>query len=44
MVGELPRRARQLVQEWAAVRHAELQDDWDRAIASLPLLPVPPLD
>jgi Domain of unknown function (DUF4160) len=43
MTGQLPRRARQLVEEWAVSHRAELQLDWDLAAASQPLLPVPPL-
>jgi Domain of unknown function (DUF4160)/Protein of unknown function (DUF2442) len=33
VVGDLPRRARQLVEEWAGIRRVDLQEDWDRAIA-----------
>ena len=42
--GQLPRRARSLVEDWIATRRAELQQDWDLATAGQPLLPVPPLD
>ena len=44
IAGHLPRRARAMVEDWAAARRAELQQDWDLAVASLPLVPVPPLD
>ena len=42
--GDLPRRALALVQEWATEHRAELMDDWDRAEAHLPLLPIAALD
>ena len=32
-IGRLPRRARALVEEWAALRQTELQQDWDLALA-----------
>jgi hypothetical protein len=44
LIGKLPRRARALVEEWAALRRLELEKDWDLAIAGQPLLPIPPLD
>lgn len=44
IAGQLPRRARALVEDWIAVHRAELQLDWDLAVTSQPLLPVPPLD
>jgi len=44
IAGQLPRRARSLVEDWLAAHRAELQQDWDLAMASQPLLPVPPLD
>ena len=44
IAGQLPRRARALVEDWTAAHRAELQQDWDLAVASLPLLPVPPLN
>jgi Domain of unknown function (DUF4160) len=43
LAGSLPRRARALVEEWLIAHHTELQQDWDLAIASQPLLPIPPL-
>ena len=44
IAGELPNRARAMVEDWVAAHRAELQQDWDLAVASQPLLPVPPLD
>lgn len=44
MAGGLPRRARVLVEEWLAAHRDELQQDWDLATASQPLVPIPPLD
>ncbi len=44
IAGKLPRRARALVRSWLDAHRAELQQDWDLAAASRPLLPVPPLD
>lgn len=41
--GDLPARARSLVREWAELRRAELQEDWDRARAGEPLQQIPPL-
>ncbi|MDQ1683626.1 MAG: hypothetical protein QOC82_363 [Frankiaceae bacterium] len=40
LAGSLPRTAAQLVREWAAVRRAELLDDWRRAQARQELLPI----
>jgi hypothetical protein len=31
VAGTLPRTAARLVEEWRAVHHAELADDWERA-------------
>ncbi len=42
--GQLPRRARVLVADWALAHRTALQQDWDLAAASQPLLPIPPLD
>ena len=44
MMGQLPRRARVLVEEWTALHRAELALDWDLAGAGQPLLPITPLD
>ena len=41
--GELPRRARRLVDEWARLHHDELQENWSRARRHAPLLPIDPL-
>ncbi len=42
--GELPRTARQLVEQWASLRRLELQHDWDLARAGEPLEWIDPLD
>lgn len=42
--GYLSKRATKLVQEWLAAHRVELQQDWDLAVSSQPLIPVPPLD
>ncbi len=41
--GKLPRRARIMVEDWIAEYRAELEHDWNLAIAGQPLLPIPPL-
>ena len=41
--GSLPRRARNLVEEWAVLHREELQRDWDLARANQPLDRIPPL-
>lgn len=41
--GSLPRRALGLVREWTELHRAELQSDWDRARAQLPLVTIEPL-
>ena len=43
LAGQLPPRARRLVIEWAAVRQAELRDNWARAREHRPLIAVEPL-
>jgi len=42
--GELPRRAQDLVIEWALLRRAELRENWIRARDQLPLQGLEPLD
>ena len=42
--GDLPPRARGLVEEWAALHRDELQADWERARRSEPLLLIAPLE
>jgi len=42
--GELPRRARALVLEWAAMHREELLQNWDLARLGLPLNDIQPLD
>jgi hypothetical protein len=42
--GQLPRRARSLVAEWAALHRMELEQNWTRARQGQALTPVPPLD
>ena len=44
LAGELPRRPRTLVLEWASLYRAELRDNWGRARQGLPLQQIPPLD
>lgn len=41
--GGLPLRAARLVREWALARRAELQANWERAEAMLPLERIDPL-
>jgi hypothetical protein len=41
--GELPQRAARLVREWATLHRQELDEDWRRARAREPLLPIEPL-
>lgn len=43
LAGELPARALRLVQEWAVIHRAELQQNWARAAAHLPLSTIEPL-
>jgi len=42
--GNLPRRARALVREWAAHHRAERGRDWELARAQRPLRSIAPLD
>jgi hypothetical protein len=42
--GQLPRRARALVVEWASLHRTELMANWERARQHLPLEPIEPLD
>ena len=37
IAGELPPTATRMVRQWAVARNAELQDNWQRARALLPL-------
>jgi hypothetical protein len=41
--GELPRKARSLVHEWADAHRDELERDWELARAGRPLEPIEPL-
>lgn len=41
IAGELPRLATRLVREWTLARQAELQENWRRARAHVPLERVP---
>jgi hypothetical protein len=41
--GQLPPRVMGLVLEWAFLHRDELLDDWNRAAAKRPLLPIQPL-
>ena len=42
--GRLPRRAQNMVIEWASLRRAELRDNWNRARDQRPLEQIEPLD
>jgi uncharacterized protein DUF4160 len=42
--GNLPRKARSLVEEWADAHRVELERDWDLARAGEPLEQIPPLE
>ena len=42
--GSLPRRAQALVQEWARLHQAELQESWEKAREGLPLDKIEGLD
>jgi hypothetical protein len=42
--GSLPRRALAHVQEWRQAHVAELEEDWERALARRPLNPIAPLE
>ena len=42
--GELPRRPRAFVVEWASLHREELRVNWERARHGLPLHPIDPLD
>jgi hypothetical protein len=41
--GSLPRRVIALILEWAFEHRAELMENWELAVAQLPLKPIPPL-
>jgi hypothetical protein len=41
--GSLPPRALRLVNEWFDLHQAEIQENWNRAEAELPLLSIDPL-
>jgi hypothetical protein len=43
IMGKLPRRARALVEEWAELHQAELEQNWNLALAGQPLIPIDPL-
>jgi hypothetical protein len=42
--GALTRRVLALVIEWAMIHRSELRENWRRAQAHEPVLPIPPLD
>ena len=42
--GQLPRRAHNMVVEWALMHRAELRDNWIRAREQVPLEEIEPLD
>jgi hypothetical protein len=41
--GELPKRAAQLIDEWAALHREELRNNWTRARNAEPIEPIEPL-
>ncbi len=41
--GELPQRQRRLVEAWAEIHRAELQEDWQRLQAGQPPFKIQPL-
>jgi hypothetical protein len=43
LAGELPARALRLVQEWAAIHRVELEANWEKARAHVPLDTIEPL-
>jgi Domain of unknown function (DUF4160) len=43
IAGGLPRRAQELVSEWAALHRAELETNWDLARRGEPLASIAPL-
>jgi hypothetical protein len=42
--GDLPRRIVALLLEWWHLHRTELSENWDRAQAGLPVLPIDPLE
>jgi hypothetical protein len=44
MYGDIPRRARSLVLEWAQAHREELIENWNLARAGAPLVEVEPLE
>jgi hypothetical protein len=44
LAGNLPRRALNLVTDWAVARRDELAQNWDLARAGQPLTPIEPLE
>lgn len=43
IAGSLPRKQQRLVEAWAELHLAELQEDWNRLQAGEPPLPIDPL-
>jgi hypothetical protein len=43
LVGRLPGRAQQMLQQWELEHRSELVENWKRATSRAPLAPVPPL-
>ena len=43
LAGDLPRRGRALVEDWRQAHLAELQQNWNQAIASQPLQKIDPI-
>ena len=44
IAGKLPRRALELVLDWAELHKAELRDNWRRGTEHEPLTPIAPLE
>ena len=44
LFGDLPYRVLGMVVEWAASHRAELEENWGRARARAPLMPIGPLE
>lgn len=44
LVGNLPRRSKSLVLEWASMYRDDLRENWELAREGLPLKWIPPLD
>ena len=43
IVGQLPKSAARLVEEWASLHRSELEENWDRVRSRRPVKRIPPL-